>query len=48
VLSPLAQRRHGFAVGSLPAVSTLLGSVLEDALRDNTQTPPDEQAGAIR
>jgi hypothetical protein len=44
VLSPLAQRRHGFSVGPLPAVSTLLGNVLEDALRDNTQTPPDEQA----
>jgi hypothetical protein len=44
VLSPLAQRRHGFAVGPLPAVSTLDGSILEEALRDNTRATPDEQA----
>jgi hypothetical protein len=44
VLSPVAQRLHGFAVGKLPDFSTLDGSPLEEALIDNTQTPPDEQA----
>jgi hypothetical protein len=43
VLSPLAQRRKGFAVGKLPDCSTLDGSPLAEALHDNTQTPPDEQ-----
>jgi hypothetical protein len=44
VLSPVAQRLHGFTVGKLPDFSTFDGSPLEDALQDNTQTPPDEQA----
>jgi hypothetical protein len=43
-LSPLAQMRRCFVVGTLPAFSTLAGNPLEDALQDNTQTPPDEQA----
>jgi hypothetical protein len=41
-LSPLAQQRKGFAVGKLPDCS-LYGNVFDEALRDNTQTPPDEQ-----
>jgi hypothetical protein len=44
VLSPLAQWRQGFAVGKLPECSSLNGSPLEDALRDNTRSPVDEQA----
>ena len=44
VMSPLAQQRRGFAVGKLPDFSTLLGNSLADALIDNTQSPPDEQA----
>ena len=43
-LSFLAQRRHGFTVRRLPAGDTRAGSVFEDALADNTRTPPDEQA----
>ena len=38
VLSPVAQRRHGFAVARLPDVSTLNGNPLFDALHDNTQS----------
>ena len=38
VLSPLAQRRHGFAVGKLPDQNPL-----SEALTDNTVTPVDEQ-----
>src|SRR5262249_7346831 len=44
VLSPTAQRRHHFAVEHLPDFSTLAGHVMSEALRDNTQTPPPEQA----
>jgi hypothetical protein len=44
VLSPRAQRRHRFAVKGLPDSSTLSGNVFDEALRDNTRTPPDEQA----
>jgi hypothetical protein len=44
VLSPLAQRRHGFTVSPLPGYSSLDGNIFDEALRDNTQTPPDEQA----
>jgi hypothetical protein len=36
--------RRCFVVGTLPAFSTLAGNPLEEALQDNTQTPPDEQA----
>jgi hypothetical protein len=43
VLSPLAQQRKGFAVSLLPAGSSLNGNLFDEALRDNTQTPPDEQ-----
>ena len=43
VLSPLAQRRKGFAVGKLPDYSALDGSPLHEALHDNTKSPPDEQ-----
>jgi hypothetical protein len=43
-LSPLAQRRHGFAVEKLPDYSTLSGNVLDEALHDNTRTPPPDQA----
>jgi hypothetical protein len=44
VMSPVAQQRRCFVVGKLPDFSTLLGNPLADALIDNTQTPPDEQA----
>jgi hypothetical protein len=44
VLSPLAQARHGFAVAPLPCGSSQSGNVFDEALADNTQTPPDEQA----
>jgi hypothetical protein len=43
VLSPLAQRHHGFAVGKLPDQETLSENPLCDALADNTITPVDEQ-----
>jgi hypothetical protein len=44
VLSPQAQQRQGFAVGKLPDCSALDGSPLDEALHDNTKSPPDEQA----
>jgi hypothetical protein len=44
VFSPVAQRRHGFSISSLPELSSCSGNVIEEALHDNTQTPPDEQA----
>ena len=43
-LSPVAQRRHGFAVGRLPDFSTLNGNPLEEALIDNTVSPVPDQA----
>jgi hypothetical protein len=43
VLSPLAQQRKGFAVGKLPDCGSLNGTALDEALHDNTRTPPDEQ-----
>jgi hypothetical protein len=43
VLSPEAQRRHGFVVTKLPDVSTLHGSPLDEALRDNTPSEVPEQ-----
>ena len=44
-LSPVAQRRHGFAVGRLPDFSTLNGNPLSEALQDNTRSPvPDQVA----
>jgi hypothetical protein len=48
VLSPVARRRHGFAVGRLPDFSTLSANPLVEALVDNTQTPVPEQVSAIR
>jgi hypothetical protein len=44
VLSPLAQRRKGFAVNPLPTRSTLGGNVYDEALIDNVRTQPAEQA----
>jgi hypothetical protein len=43
-LSPLAQTRHNFVVQALPAYSTLSGNPLFEALADNAQAPPPEQA----
>jgi len=43
VLSPLAQRRHGFVVERLPDFSTLTTTPFSEALYDNTQTPPPDQ-----
>jgi hypothetical protein len=43
VLSPSAQRRHGFVVERLPDYSTLDGTSLEEALIENTATPVPEQ-----
>jgi hypothetical protein len=43
VLSPVAQRRHSFAVGRLPDFSTLNGNPLSEALQDNTQSPVLDQ-----
>src|SRR5262249_62160341 len=42
-LSPLAQRRRGFTVRSLPAASSLEGTLLDEALHANRQTPVPEQ-----
>ena len=44
VLSPSAHQKHHFVVERLPDFSTLGGNPLEEALVDNTQTPPPEQA----
>src|SRR5262245_46791987 len=44
VLSPVARMRHGFAVVSLTDLAPVSGNPLVDALRDNTATPPDQQA----
>jgi hypothetical protein len=43
VLSPIAQRRRGFAVVSLRQHSTLQGSELDEALQHNTQSEVPEQ-----
>jgi len=42
-LSPRAQKRHGFAVSSLPSFSSLNGNVWDEALQDNMTTPVPEQ-----
>ena len=42
VLSPLAQRRHHFAVVKLPQFETLSDNPLTEALAENTKSPPDE------
>jgi hypothetical protein len=45
VMSPVAQKKHGFVVGRLPDFSTLNGTPLEEALHDNTVSPvPDQVA----
>jgi hypothetical protein len=44
VLSPLAQRRKGFAVCKLPDCSALDGVPLHEALHDSTKSPPADQA----
>jgi hypothetical protein len=42
-LSPRAQQRHQFTTGILREGRGLDGTLLEEALHDNTQTPVDEQ-----
>jgi hypothetical protein len=44
VLSGSAQRRHGFRVDTLPGVTTPMTNPYDDALHDNTRTPPPDQA----
>jgi hypothetical protein len=44
VFNDRAQRRHGFAVKTLPSYGTLMPNPMTEALIDNTATPPDEQA----
>jgi hypothetical protein len=43
-LSPVAQARHGFTLSPLPRCGSREGSVFDEALVDNTMTPPDAQA----
>jgi hypothetical protein len=43
VLSPVAQRRHGFTVQRLHPCGSPPGSPWDDALKDNTQTPVPSQ-----
>jgi hypothetical protein len=43
VLSPVAQRRHGFTVQRLHPCGSPPGSPWDDAVRDNTQTPVPSQ-----
>jgi hypothetical protein len=43
VLSPVAQRRHGFTVQRLHPCGSPPGSAWDDAVRDNTQTPVPSQ-----
>jgi hypothetical protein len=43
VLSPVAQRRHGFAVQRLHLYAYPAGRRCEEAVRDNTQTPVADQ-----
>jgi hypothetical protein len=43
-LCPVAQAERGFTTVSLPDYATLSENPLQQALIDNTQTPPDEQA----
>ncbi len=44
VLNAITGIKHGFVVGKLPDFSTESANPLQEALIDNTQTPPDEQA----
>ncbi len=43
-MSEVAQKRHGFYVGKLPDFTTLEANPIQEALIDNTLTPPCEQA----
>jgi DNA-directed RNA polymerase specialized sigma24 family protein len=43
VLSPIAQNRYDFAVGTLPEVETLTDNPLMEALHDNTVSPVPDQ-----
>jgi hypothetical protein len=43
VLAPLAQRRHGFTVSTLPSCSSLTGNLFDEALAMNTVSPVPEQ-----
>jgi hypothetical protein len=43
-LSWTCQRRRGFTVDRLPDFAKLEGDAFDEALHDNTQTPPPEQA----
>src|SRR5262249_38864414 len=42
-LSPGAPRRRGFRAGARPAAGSLEGTLLDEALHDNRQTPVPEQ-----
>ncbi len=42
VLSPVAQRRHHFAIGKLPDFERVTDHPICEALYDNTKSPPDE------
>jgi len=42
-MSPAAQQKHGFAVNSLPQISTLNTNPLAEALTDNTISPVPDQ-----
>jgi hypothetical protein len=44
VLSARAQRQHGFTVNSMPEHQSMTSTDFAEALRDNTQSAPDEQA----
>jgi hypothetical protein len=44
VLSPRAQRRHGFTVSKLPDRSTLSDNPLSEALHDSTKSSPPDAA----
>jgi hypothetical protein len=43
-MSWTCQRRRGFTIDRLPDFATLTGNPIEEALHDNAQTPPPEQA----
>jgi hypothetical protein len=42
-MSPAAQQRHGFVVGTLPEISTESGNSLAEALHDNTRSAVPDQ-----
>jgi hypothetical protein len=47
VLSPRAQQRKRFTTSPYPDRSSMIGNVFEDALKDNTRSPVDEQAAFL-